>query len=169
MCLLIYFEVVSHAVQAGSRFLCGWGWHWTCVLLPPPPTRWGRSISPGQERNVRTVPLMAPLQMGHFLREGAQSLQTTRWPQGMNTMDTSLSIHTLHVLSSCSFRNCSSMGRAMKRGRFFILNTGSLCGAQVTSDFGTPTSNFQVLVTWHGMPCEARKKEFLMESNLLFL
>lgn len=61
---------------------------------------------------MRTVPLMVPLQMGHFLREGAQSLHTTRWPQGMNTMDTSRSIHTLHILSSWSFRNCSSIGRA---------------------------------------------------------
>lgn len=30
------------------------------------------------ERNVRTVPLIVPLQIGHFLREGAQSLHTTR-------------------------------------------------------------------------------------------
>lgn len=68
--------------------------------------------SPVQERNVRTVPLIVPLQMGHFLREGAHSLHTTRWPQGMKTRDTSRSIHTLHVLSSWSFRNCSSIGRA---------------------------------------------------------
>jgi hypothetical protein len=62
---------------------------------------------------------MVPLQMGHFLREGAQSLHTTKWPQGMNTMDTSLSIHTLHILSSCSFLNCSSIGRSKKKKNIF--------------------------------------------------
>ena len=72
------------------------------------------------ERNVRTVPLIIPLQIGHFLREGAQSLQTTRWPQGINTMDTSLSIHTLHVLSSCSLLNCSSIGKSKKREKVLI-------------------------------------------------
>lgn len=65
-----------------------------------------------QERKVRTVPLTRPLQMGHFLRDGAHSLHTTRCPQGMNTMLTSLSMHTLQVRSSCRRRSCSSMGRS---------------------------------------------------------
>lgn len=72
------------------------------------------------ERNVRTVPLIVPLQIGHFLREGAQSLHTTRWPHGINTMETSLSIHTLHVLSSCSLLSCSSIGKSKKRNKFLI-------------------------------------------------
>lgn len=72
------------------------------------------------ERNVRTVPLTVPLQIGHFLREGAQSLHTTRWPQGMNTTDTSWSMHTLHVLSSCSLLNCSSTGKSKKRILFLV-------------------------------------------------
>lgn len=63
------------------------------------------------ERNVRTVPLIIPLQIGHFLREGAHSWHTTRWPQGMNTIETSLSIHTLQVRSSCNLLNCSSSDR----------------------------------------------------------
>lgn len=73
------------------------------------------------ERNVRTVPLMTPRQIGHFLRAGAQSLHTTRWPQGMNTTHTSLSIQTLHVLSSWSLRNCSSIGRSKKKKFIFPL------------------------------------------------
>lgn len=63
------------------------------------------------DRNVRTVPLIIPLQIGHFLRAGAHSWHTTRWPQGMNTIETSLSIHTLQVLSSWSLLNCSSSDR----------------------------------------------------------
>lgn len=64
------------------------------------------------ERKVRTVPLTRPLQMGHFLNDGAHSLHTTRCPHGMKTMFTSLSIHTLQVRSSCRRRSCSSMGRS---------------------------------------------------------
>lgn len=67
------------------------------------------------ERNVRTVPLIVPLQMGHFLKEGAHSWQTTRWPQGMNTIETSLSMHTLQVRSSCNLRNCSSNDKPKTR------------------------------------------------------
>lgn len=66
----------------------------------------------GYERKVRTVPLTRPLQIGHFLNDGAHSLHTTRCPHGMKTMLTSLSIHTLQVRSSCRRRSCSSMGRS---------------------------------------------------------
>lgn len=58
------------------------------------------------------MPLTRPLQMGHFLNDGAHSLHTTRCPHGMKTMFTSLSIHTLQVRSSCRRRSCSSMGRS---------------------------------------------------------
>lgn len=57
---------------------------------------------------ARTLPLMTALQMGQWRRLAAQSPQTTRWPHGMKTMDTSLSMHTLQVLSSCSCRSSSS-------------------------------------------------------------
>lgn len=67
------------------------------------------------ERKVRTVPLMMPLQIGHFLRDGAHSWHTTRWPQGMNTIDTSLSMHTLQVRSSCSLLSCSCNDRPSNR------------------------------------------------------
>lgn len=119
--------------------------------------------SPVQERNVRTVPLIVPLQMGHFLREGAHSLHTTRWPQGMNTRDTSRSIHTLHVLSSWSFRNCSSIGRAVKREILFCFKHS------LTSNSDPPTSSFQMLVTQHMMPCKGREKDFLFVCALLGL
>lgn len=71
---------------------------------------WGLSY----ERKVRTVPFTRPLQIGHFLNDGAHSLHTTRCPHGMKTMFTSLSIHTLQVRSSCRRRSCSSMGRSEK-------------------------------------------------------
>lgn len=70
------------------------------------------------ERNVRTVPLIIPLQIGHFLREGAHPWHTTRWPQGMNTIETSLSIHTLQVRSSCNLLNCSSSDRPNNKKNF---------------------------------------------------
>lgn len=61
-----------------------------------------------QDMNARTLPRMTALQMGQWRRLAAQSVQTTRWPQGIKTMETSLSMHTLQVLSSWSCLNCSS-------------------------------------------------------------
>lgn len=61
-----------------------------------------------QDMKARTLPRMTALQMGQWRRLAAQSPHTTRWPQGMKTMDTSLSIHTLQVLSSCSCLSSSS-------------------------------------------------------------
>ena len=61
-----------------------------------------------QDMKARTLPLMTALQMGQWRRLVAQSLHTTRCPQGMKTMDTSLSIHTLQVRSSCNWRSSSS-------------------------------------------------------------
>ena len=58
--------------------------------------------------NARTLPLITALQMGQWRRLAAQSPHTTKWPQGMKTMDTSLSMHTLQVLSSCSCLSSSS-------------------------------------------------------------
>lgn len=58
---------------------------------------------------VLTLPRMTALQIGHSLKLRAHSPQATRWPQGTNTTDTSLSMHTLHVLSSCRRRSCSSV------------------------------------------------------------
>lgn len=78
------------------------------------------SQPPGYERKVRTVPLTRPLQIGHFRSDGAHSLHTTRCPQGMKTMLTSLSIHTLQVRSSWRRRNCSSMGRSAEKKTFMI-------------------------------------------------
>lgn len=66
------------------------------------------------ERKVRTVPLTNPLHIGHLRNEGAHSLHTTKCPQGMKTMLTSLSMHTLHVRSSCSLLSCSSIGKSVK-------------------------------------------------------
>lgn len=67
--------------------------------------------SPPYERNVRTVPFIVPLQIGHFLRDGAHSLHTTKCPHGIKTIETSLSMQTLHVLSSCNLLSCSSIGK----------------------------------------------------------
>lgn len=67
----------------------------------------GFSLQP-QDMKARTLPLMTALQMGQWRRLAAQSPHTTRWPQGMKTMDTSLSMHTLQVLSSCSCLSSSS-------------------------------------------------------------
>lgn len=61
-----------------------------------------------QDMKARTLPRMTALQMGQWRRLAAQSPHTTRWPQGMKTMDTSLSMHTLQVLSSCSCLSSSS-------------------------------------------------------------
>lgn len=61
-----------------------------------------------QDMKARTLPRMTALQMGQWRRLVAQSPHTTRWPQGMNTMDTSLSMQTLQVLSSCSCLSSSS-------------------------------------------------------------
>lgn len=62
-----------------------------------------------QDMKVLTLPRMAALQIGHNLKLRAHSPQATRWPQGTNTTDTSLSMHTLHILSSCRRRSCSSV------------------------------------------------------------
>lgn len=62
-----------------------------------------------QDMKALTLPLMTALQMGHSLKLRAHSSQATRWPQGTNTTDTSLSMHTLHILSSCRRRSCSSV------------------------------------------------------------
>lgn len=61
------------------------------------------------------MPLTNPLHIGHLRNEGAHSLHTTKCPQGIKTMLTSLSMHTLHVRSSCSLLSCSSMGKSVKR------------------------------------------------------
>lgn len=61
-----------------------------------------------QDIKVLTLSRMTALQMGHNLKLEAHSPQVTRWPQGTNTTDTSLSMHTLHILSSCR-RSCSSV------------------------------------------------------------
>lgn len=63
----------------------------------------------GQDMKALTLPWMAALQMGQRLKLRAHSAQATRWPQGTNTTDTSLSMHTLHILSSCRRRSCSSV------------------------------------------------------------
>lgn len=68
-----------------------------------------------QERNVRTVPLIIPLQIGHFRKDGAQSLHTTRCPHGIKTMDTSWSMQILQVRSSCNLLNCSSIGKSKEK------------------------------------------------------
>lgn len=62
-----------------------------------------------QDMKALTLPWMTALQMGHSLKLRAHSPQATRWPQGTNTTDTSLSMHTLHILSSCRRRSCSSV------------------------------------------------------------
>lgn len=59
------------------------------------------------------MPLTNPLHIGHFRNDGAHSLHTTKCPQGMKTMLTSLSMHTLHVRSSCNLLSCSSMGKSV--------------------------------------------------------
>lgn len=83
------------------------------------------TVQVSYERKVRTVPLTRPLQIGHFLNDGAHSLHTTRCPQGMKTMLTSLSMHTLQVRSSCRRRSCSSMGRSGITCTLFFIH---LCG-----------------------------------------
>lgn len=62
-----------------------------------------------QDMKVLTLLRMTALQMGHDLKLRAHSPQATRWPHGTNTTDTSLSRHTLHILSSCRRRSCSSV------------------------------------------------------------
>ena len=57
---------------------------------------------------ARTLPLITALQIGQWRRLAAQSPHTTKWPQGMKTMDTSLSMHTLQVRSSWSCLSSSS-------------------------------------------------------------
>lgn len=64
------------------------------------------------DRKVRTVPFTTPLQMGHLRSDGAHSLQTTKCPQGIKTMLTSLSMQTLQVRSSWSLLSCSSIGKS---------------------------------------------------------
>lgn len=105
--------------------------------IPPQPSRllqshFNDTVQVSYERKVRTVPLTRPLQIGHFLNDGAHSLHTTRCPQGMKTMLTSLSMHTLQVRSSCRRRSCSSMGRSEKRTVqnyvHIIVFYTSLCG-----------------------------------------
>ena len=89
---------------------------------PPPNTgEWRSPHSPSttpivmsctgwaHEMEARTVPLMQMRQIGHRCSCWVQSAQQTKWPQGRNTMLTSASIHTLHVLSSFSFSFSSSM------------------------------------------------------------
>lgn len=70
-----------------------------------------------QDMKARTLPLMTALQMGQWRRLAAQSPHTTRCPQGMKTMDTSLSMHTLQVLSSCSCLSSSSGLGSFTAGR----------------------------------------------------
>lgn len=62
-----------------------------------------------QDMKVLTLFRMTALQIGHNVRLRAHSLHATRWPQGTNTTETSLSRHTLHILSSCRRRSCSSV------------------------------------------------------------
>jgi len=50
-----------------------------------------------------TVPLMQTRQIGHDCSCCEHSAQQTKCPHGRNTVFTSASIHTLHVLSSLSF------------------------------------------------------------------
>jgi len=61
------------------------------------------------EMEARTVPLMQMRQIGQRCSCCVHSAQQTKWPQGRNTMLTSASIHTLHVLSSFSFSFSSNM------------------------------------------------------------
>lgn len=63
---------------------------------------------------------MAPQQMGHLVSATEHSLQDTRWPHGMKTIETSLSIHILHSFSCCSFRSFSS-GSSSGRNNTFLL------------------------------------------------
>ena len=55
------------------------------------------------ETEAVTVPLMQTRQMGQFCRCCEQSAQQTKCPHGRNTVFTSASMHTLHVLSSRNF------------------------------------------------------------------
>lgn len=62
-----------------------------------------------QDIKALTLFWITALQIGHTNRKTAHSLHTTRWPQGTNTTETSLSRHTLHNLSSCRRCSCSSV------------------------------------------------------------
>ena len=55
------------------------------------------------ETEAVTVPLMQTRQMGQFWSCCEQSAQQTKCPHGRNTVFTSASMHTLHVLSSRNF------------------------------------------------------------------
>lgn len=64
---------------------------------------------------------MAPQQIGHVMSDTEHSLQLTRWPHGINTIQISLSIHILHCFSLCSlcsfFSGSSSEGEKERRGK----------------------------------------------------
>ena len=55
------------------------------------------------ETEAVTVPLIQTRQMGQFWSCCEQSAQQTKCPHGRNTVFTSASMHTLHVLSSRNF------------------------------------------------------------------
>lgn len=68
---------------------------------------------------------MAPQQMGHLESVTEHSLHDTRWPHGMKTMETSLSIHILHSFSCCNFRSFSS-GSSSGRNNTFLLRKSTV-------------------------------------------
>lgn len=90
------------------------------------------------DMNARTLPRMTALHMGQWRRLAAQSVQTTRWPQGMKTIETSLSMQILQVLSSWSCRSCSS---GLRSDRTFSLSETCVLGVLCLSTVSEGTNH----------------------------
>lgn len=75
-------------------------------------------------------------------------------------MDTSLSKHTLHVLSSCSLLSCSSSGKSKKRNQFLMKgNTSASPPMKSQENKNNVFSWFKLLVLFY-------LKHFLWEYTL---
>lgn len=100
--------------------------------------------------------------MGHLLKDLEQLLQVTRCPQGMKTTEMSLSMHTLHCFSLCSFRNFS-------RGSSSDINDRRHTQQTVGSYFQfalESTANITLMLGYLANYREPRVKRYLADYSL---